>query len=211
MSWLQKFCIAYFVFFACHFLLHILSSIAQNVNVWLTKHPSEQWFSKWAESPLGGDFDGQGGEKNKGDDGAKQHQGGENAQPLIDQLVNFSSLLLRLVSFLQVLIYCDNRWRLMLKQCICKIFPCICPTAVWIISGLRSRRKNDAAPAPELFFSWTWPQLRSSCVSWVWLRIRSSVFHGSGSCVCFHTLPLSWCASNWIENELNQVHITTRI
>jgi len=44
-----------------------------------------QWFSKWAEWPLGGDFDGQGGEKNKGvDRGAKQHKGGENAQSLID-------------------------------------------------------------------------------------------------------------------------------
>jgi len=28
----------------------------------------------------------------------------------------------------------------------------MCPATVWIISGLRSRRKNDTTPAPELFF-----------------------------------------------------------
>jgi len=33
--------------------------------------------------------------------GAKQYKGGENAQPLIDHWVNFSRLLLCLVSFLQ--------------------------------------------------------------------------------------------------------------
>jgi len=36
----------------------------------------DQWFSKWAESALGGDFEGQGGEKIKG------AIGGKNAQPL---------------------------------------------------------------------------------------------------------------------------------
>jgi len=35
----------------------------------------KQWFSKWEESPFGGDFDGQGGEKNKGD-----NRGGETTQ-----------------------------------------------------------------------------------------------------------------------------------
>jgi len=50
----------------------------------------DQCFSKWAELPPGGDFDGQVGEKNKGGDrGAKKHQGGENAQSLIDDRVNF--------------------------------------------------------------------------------------------------------------------------
>jgi len=29
----------------------------------------------------------------------------------------------------------------------------MCPATVWIISGLRSRRKNDTTPAPELLFS----------------------------------------------------------
>jgi len=39
----------------------------------------------WRNRPLDGDFERQGGEKNKGGDrGAKQHKGGENAQPLID-------------------------------------------------------------------------------------------------------------------------------
>jgi len=45
----------------------------------------------------------------------------------------------------------------------------MCSATVWIISGLRSRRKNDTARAPELF-SWTWLQLWSSWVSWMWLR-----------------------------------------
>jgi len=44
------------------------------------------------------------------------------------------------------------------------------PATVWIISGLRSRRKNVTAPAPQLFFSWTWLRLRSSLFSW--LRIQ---------------------------------------
>jgi len=42
-----------------------------------------QWFSKWRTRPLGGDFEDQGDEQNKvGNMGAKQHKGGENAQPL---------------------------------------------------------------------------------------------------------------------------------
>jgi len=28
----------------------------------------------------------------------------------------------------------------------------MCPATLWIISGLRSRRKNVTAPIPELFF-----------------------------------------------------------
>jgi len=54
--------------------------------------------------------------------------------------------------------------------------------AVWIISRLRNRRKNDAAPTPELFFSWTWLQIRSSCFHWCGL--------GSGSVVLFSWLRL---------------------
>jgi len=54
--------------------------------------------------------------------GAKKHQRGENAQPLIDDWVNFSMLLLWLVGSLQILIYHDNRWRLFLKQFMCWIF-----------------------------------------------------------------------------------------
>jgi len=48
--------------------------------------------------------------------GAKQHKEGENAQPLTDHWVNFSSLVFWLVSFVQILIYYDNCWRLSLKQ-----------------------------------------------------------------------------------------------
>ena len=90
--------------------------------------------------------------KQRGRQGAKQHQGGQNAQPLIDHWVNFSSPILRLVSFLQILFWYDNRWRLLLQQLSVKF-------SLWIVyvpcysvdySGLRSHRKNDAAPAPEL-------------------------------------------------------------
>jgi len=39
----------------------------------------------WWNHPLVGDFERQGGKKNKGGDrGPKQHKRGENAQPLID-------------------------------------------------------------------------------------------------------------------------------
>jgi len=50
----------------------------------------------------------------------------------------------------------------------------MCSATVWIVSGLRRSRKYDTAPIPELFFSWTWLQLRSSWFSWV--RLRSSLF-----------------------------------
>jgi len=84
---------------------------------------SRSVFLKVGGSTLGGDFDGQGGEQNKGGiGGAKQHKGSENAQPLIGYWVYFSSLMLWLASFLKILIYYDNRWRLLLTQFICLIF-----------------------------------------------------------------------------------------
>jgi len=46
------------------------------------------------------------------------------------------------------------------------------PATVWVISGLRIRSKNDTAPTPDLFFSWTWLQIRNSWVSWAWHRIQ---------------------------------------
>jgi len=73
-----------------------------------------QCFSKWAGSP-----------PILMDKGAKKPKGvigGENAQPLIDDWVNFSILLLWLVSSLQISIYYDNCWRLFLKQFICWTF-----------------------------------------------------------------------------------------
>jgi len=50
----------------------------------------------------------------------------------------------------------------------------MCPATVWIVSGLRSRRTNDTAPAlaAELFFSWTWLRLRGSRFSWLWFRLQ---------------------------------------
>jgi len=48
--------------------------------------------------------------------GRNNTNGDENARSLIDHWVNFSSLPLWLVSFLQMLVYYDNRLRLLLKQ-----------------------------------------------------------------------------------------------
>jgi len=89
----------------------------------------KQCFSKWVESPPWGRFWwARGRKKQRGDRGAKKHKGGESAQRLIDHWVHFSSLLLWLVSFLQILIYYDNCWRWLLKPSICWIFTldCIC-------------------------------------------------------------------------------------
>ena len=106
--------------------------------------------------PLEGDFDGQGNEKIKG--------GERGAKPLIDNCVNFSILLLRLATSLQILIYYDNRWRLLLKQFICWIFGLdrLCARlqfglfqgcgVVVKMSQLRLRSSSfvNMAPAPEL-------------------------------------------------------------
>ena len=73
-------------------------------------------------APLGAILRVKWAKKTKGDRGAKQHKGSENAQALIDYWVYFSNLILWLVSFLQILIYYANRWRLLLKQFICLIF-----------------------------------------------------------------------------------------
>ena len=67
-------------------------------------------------TPLGAIFKGKGAIKPKGEIGGKQHKGGKNAQPLINRGVNFNSLLLWHVNFLQILIYYDIRWSLLLKQ-----------------------------------------------------------------------------------------------
>jgi len=80
----------------------------------------------------------------------------------------------------------------------------MCPATVWIISGQRNRRKNDRAPAQELFFH---EQGSSS---------GALFFHGPGSDFCSFShidilIILSRYASSWMENELNQVHKTTRI
>jgi len=57
--------------------------------------PLVKCFSKWAESPPWGQFWMARGRKNqRGRQGAKQHEGGENAQALIDHWVIFSSLIL---------------------------------------------------------------------------------------------------------------------
>jgi len=57
----------------------------------------------------------------------------------------------------------------------------MCPATVWNISESWSRRKNDAAPAPELFYSWTWLQLRSSSFHECGSGSGALFFHGSGS------------------------------
>ena len=102
---------------------------------------------------------------------------------IIDHSVNFSSLLLWLVSFLQMLVYYDNRLRLLLNNLSIKFYSgsSTYPATVWIFSGLRSRRKNDTAPAPQLFFSWTWLQLRSSSFHEHGSRSGAFGFHECGS------------------------------
>jgi len=67
-----------------------------------------QCFSKWGESPPWGRFWWVRGRKK---------QRGRKCSPLIDHWVNVSSLLLWLVSFLQIIIYYDNnRWRLLISN-----------------------------------------------------------------------------------------------
>jgi len=100
--------------------------------------------------------------------GANKHHGGENAQPLIDDWVNFSILLLWRVSSLQILIYYDNLWRLLLKQFIC-----------WIFTPDRVHARQQCG----LF------QGCEAVVKMSQLRLRSSSFHehGSGSgALLFH-------------------------
>ena len=67
--------------------------------------------------PLGPILRGKGAKKTKREiGGKKQHKGSENAEQLIHRSVDFSILLLWLVSFLQLLICYDNCWRFFLKQ-----------------------------------------------------------------------------------------------
>jgi len=80
---------------------------------------------------------GKGAIKLKGEIGRKQHKGGKNAQPLINRWVNFNSLLLWHVSFLQISIYYDIRWSLIVVKA---IYPLnfysgssVCPATVCII------------------------------------------------------------------------------
>jgi len=124
--------------------------------------------------------DGQGGEKTKEAIGGKKHQGGENAQLLVDDWVNFSILLLWHERSLQILIYYDNRWRLLLKQFLLNftldrllsrlqfgLFQSC--GAVVKMSQLLLRSSSFHEHGSRL-------QLRRSWFSWVWLRFRSSLF-----------------------------------
>ena len=67
-------------------------------------------------APLGANLRGKGAIKPKGEIGGKLHKGGKYAQPLINRWVNFNSLALWHVSFLQILIYYDIHWSLLLNQ-----------------------------------------------------------------------------------------------
>ena len=75
----------------------------------------------------------------------------------------------------------------------------------WIISELRIRRKNVTAPAPQLL---------------VFMSVAPapelSVFMApdpAPASVRLHTLIFrwSWCASSWMENEINHLHKIRRI
>ena len=71
-------------------------------------------------------------------------------------------------------------------------------------SVLRSHRKNDTALAlpPELLVFMSVALAPRSLFSWLQLRLLSFLQIN---------ILLTWCASSWIENELNQVHKTKRI
>ena len=135
--------------------------------------------------------------------GAKKHQGGDNAQ-LLKSIIELTS-----VSYYYDLLDSSKLWFIISLEFVAKANyllnfysgSSICPATVWIISGLRSRRKNVTAPIPELFFSWTLLQLRSSSFhehgsssAALGFHERGSgilYFHGSGparASVCFHTL-----------------------
>ena len=70
-----------------------------------------------------------------------------------------------------------------------------------LIPGLRSRRKNNTAPAPELFFSWTWLQLRSSLFA-----------HGSNSrfCSISHISIFNCFGVSRVEWKMNYIKYTKR-
>ena len=144
------------------------------------------------------------GRKHKrGDRGAKQHKGGENAQPLIDHWVNFICLILWLVHFLQILFYCDDRWRLLLQQFICYIF-----TLDRLCARLQCGLFRAAEPSKK------WHSSASGDVGFNEHGSGSGAlfFHGSGFWSFSHiNILFTWCASSWIENELKQVHKTKRI
>ena len=132
----------------------------------------KQCFSKWAESPPWGRVLMVTVRKiQRGRQGAKQHKGGENAQPLIDHWVNFSSLILWPVSFLQFVYYdiivgdCCNS-NLSVKFLLWIV--CVPGYSVDYL-GLRSRRRKDTAPSPELsvFMS----VALAPVLSFLWLRL----------------------------------------
>jgi len=85
----------------------------------------------------------------------------------------------------------------------------LCPAAVWIISGLRSRRKNDTAQAPELFFyerdSGSGALGFHECGSGSGARF----FHGSGSssgfCSFLHINIFNCLGVPQVEWEINSI------
>jgi len=152
--------------------------------------------------------------------GAKKHQRGENAQPLIDHWVNLSILLLWLISSLQILIYYDNRWRLLLKQFICWIFTLAC---------LCAQRQGGLFQGGGVTIKMSQLRLHSSsfheqCSGSGALGFHGCdsgsgalFFHGSGSssgfCSYLHIniLIVLVCLKLIMENKLNQVHKIWRI
>ena len=126
----------------------------------------EQCFSKWVESPPWGRFWWARGRKNqRGRYGGEKHQGGENAQPLIDHWVNFSILVLWLVSCLQILIYYESLEIVAQAIYLLKFYSgsSMCPATVWdyFRAAEPSQKCHSSAsrtlfinmaPAPKLSF-----------------------------------------------------------
>ena len=96
--------------------------------------------------------DGQGGEQNKGAIGGRNNTKGAK---MLDHWVNFTSLLSWLVSFLQMIIYYDNRLRLLLKLFIFEIL-------LWIVDRQRARLQCGLFQGTGAVVKMTQLRLRSS-------------------------------------------------
>ena len=171
---------------------------------------------QWAESPPWGWFWwARGQKKQRGKRGAKQHKGGKNAQPLIDHWINFRSLLLWLVSFSQIRIYYDNRWRLLLKQFIHWIFT-LDHLCAWLQCGLFQDYWALVKMTQLWHRSSSFHEHGSSSWALGFHECGSSsgalLFHGSVFLSFSHILILIVlvCLS-WIENEIYQVQKAKRI
>ena len=110
-------------------------------------------------APLGAILMSKGAIKTKRAIGGETTKRGRKRSITIDHWGNFSSLLLWFVSFLQSLMYYDNRWRLLLKQFVCWIFTLQFRSGVTNVvpAGARSAsRTMEVARGPVLKITLAW-------------------------------------------------------